>query len=408
MIPQSALKKARASRPDRPCLWYKPLSWRQAAALALVLWLSVEPAMIASADAPGSSDATKRSINLEALSRLKGVDLEANPSVKAVVMKLLDQLRGTPQFVEIVRDFNIRGQTQALLESAASDPEGATGVEAMRLVLKNGELSALNAALEGTNAVKLAEALGNTGEKEMVPLLDPLVADKARALPLRQQAVRALAKVRDGAAVLLELARAQRLPQDLQLTAAAELNSVRWEDLKTQAAQSLPLPKSRNTAPLPPISELVQLKGEPLKGAEVFRRETVGCFKCHQVNGEGIDFGPNLSEIGTKLAKSAIYESILDPSAGIAFGYEAWDLELKNGDDAVGLIVSETTDELALKAVGGIVTRYKKSDLARRTKQKLSIMPAGLGQTMSRSDLVDLVEYLSSLKKAAAPAASAK
>ena len=46
-------------------------------------------------------------------------------------------------------------------------------------------------------------------------------------------------------------------------------------------------------------------------------------------------------------------------------------------------------------------SRYKKSEIDRRTKQKLSIMPAGLEQTMSTEDLVDLVEYLSSLKKRA-------
>ncbi len=73
---------------------------------------------------------------------------------------------------------------------------------------------------------------------------------------------------------------------------------------------------------------------------------------------------------------------------------------MKNGDEAYGLIASETADELAIKAVGGIVTRYKKSDIAKRAQQKLSIMPAGLQQTMSVQELVDLVEYLSSLKKA--------
>ena len=43
----------------------------------------------------------------------------------------------------------------------------------------------------------------------------------------------------------------------------------------------------------------------------------MGCSKCHQINGTGTDFGPNLSEIGAKLAKKALYETILDPSAGI-------------------------------------------------------------------------------------------
>ena len=64
------------------------------------------------------------------------------------------------------------------------------------------------------------------------------------------------------------------------------------------------------------------------------------------------------------------------------------------------MIVSETADEITVKAPSGFVARYKKSDIAKREQQKLSIMPAGLEQTMSTQDLVDLVEYLSSLKTA--------
>jgi putative heme-binding domain-containing protein len=163
-------------------------------------------------------------------------------------------------------------------------------------------------------------------------------------------------------------------------------------------AELLPLPLGKNSMQLPSISELAQMKGDAAKGAEVFRLEIVGCNKCHQVNGQGTDFGPDLSEIGGKLGKDALYESILDPSAGISFGYETWQLELKNGDEAFGLIVSETADEVALKVAGGIVTRYPKSEIIKRQKQTLSIMPAGLQQTMTKEELVDLVEYLVSLK----------
>ena len=73
---------------------------------------------------------------------------------------------------------------------------------------------------------------------------------------------------------------------------------------------------------------------------------------------------------------------------------------MKSGDEAYGLVVSDTAEELAVKTQAGIVTRYKKSDIVKRAQQKLSIMPAGLQQTMSAEDLADLVEYLSSLKKA--------
>lgn len=371
----------------------------QAASLLTSVVLFASAGVSAGAEAPGANDATS-SINLEALTRLKDIDLEANPSVKAVVLKVLEQMRGKPEFVEIVRDFKITGQDPALLEIAAKDPNSQAGVEAMRLVLQDNQPVRLKEALAGTNALGLVQALGNTQEKAIVPLLQPLVVDAGRDAAVRREAVRALAKVRDGVTALLDLARNQKLPDELSLTASSELNSVHWDDLRGQAARILPMQQGQDARPLPPMAELVKMAGSVSNGAAVFRRELVGCSKCHQINGAGIDFGPNLSEIGTKLAKEAIYESILDPSAGIAFGYEAWQLELKNGDDAYGLIVSETADELALKAVGGVVTRYKKSAIATRTRQKLSIMPAGLAKTMSVQELVDLVEYLSSLKKA--------
>jgi putative heme-binding domain-containing protein len=337
---------------------------------------------------------------IEALTRLGPEKVEASPKLKEALGKVLEATQGTPRFVELVRDFHLKDQDPALLEIAVLNPNNSTGVEAARLILASRNSGLLKASLAGTNAVKVAEALGNTADKQIVPLLEPIVADTTRNFALRKQAVRALAQVQEGAASLLKLAKEQKLADDVKLVAGTELKNVRWANIKSEAAQVLPPPQGRNAQPLPPISELIRRQGDAKRGAEVFRREAVGCINCHQVNGVGVDFGPSLSEIGTKLGKDALYEAILDPSAGISFGFEAWQIELKSGDEAYGLIVSDTTDEIAVKSQGGIVTRYKRSEVSKREQQKLSIMPAGLQQTMSTEDLIDLVEYLSSLKKA--------
>ncbi len=52
-----------------------------------------------------------------------------------------------------------------------------------------------------------------------------------------------------------------------------------------------------------------------------------------------------------------------------------------------------------MKGVNGVVAKYKKSEIATRTQQKTSAMPSGLQQALSTQDLVDLVEYLSQLRK---------
>jgi len=349
-----------------------------------------------------SEDQQKINLAVEALTRLESGSLEEKSSVKATVNRVLDKTRGTPGFVRLVQHFKLTNQTAGLLEVAINHPKDESGVEAMRLVLACQDFAPVKEALQTTNlanVVPLVEVLGNAREKQAVPLVEPLGTDETSNTEVRRAAVRALAQTQDGAASLLALARQGMLPGNLQFIAASELNGARWPDIKAEAAKLLPLPAGQNSEPLPPLTELVKMKGEAAKGAEVFRRETTGCIKCHQVRGEGRDLGPDLSEIGTKLSKEALYESILDPSAGISFGFEAWQVQLKSGDEAYGLIQSETADEVAVKALGGIVTRYKKSEIERREQLKLSIMPAGLQQAMTVQELVDLVEYLASLKK---------
>lgn len=356
-----------------------------------------------SVKAADPSEAERTALAVEALSRLQGVDIEKNPQLKAAVLKVLERTRGTPNFAKLVQQFKLKEQEPGLLEVAVRNSSNETGVEAMRLLLAGNNDALLQKSLAGTNAedaVRIVEAIGNAGEKDASRrLLLPLLENPKKEPALRKQAVRSLALSAEGAQAILALAKADKLPDDLKLTASSELNRARWPEIRNEAAKVLALPQGRNAEPLPSLAELVKMKGDPANGAKVFSSANVGCNTCHQVKGQGVDFGPNLSEIGSKLGKDALFESILEPSSGISFGYEAWQLDLKSGDEAFGLLASETADEIALKAVGGIVTRYKKSDVVHRTQMKLSVMPSGLQQNMTTQELVDLVEYLYSLKK---------
>ncbi|MGK0199163.1 MAG: putative heme-binding domain-containing protein, partial [Yoonia sp.] len=105
-----------------------------------------------------------------------------------------------------------------------------------------------------------------------------------------------------------------------------------------------------------------------------------------------------LSEVGSKLTREALYESILAPNAGILMGYESWTVETKSGDEYYGLLVSETKELVSIKTVGGIVNQVKRAEILTQRKSKLSTMPNGLQQMMSEQDLVDLVEYLARLR----------
>ena len=341
----------------------------------------------------------KTAVQIEALNRLKGADLEGNAALKAAVLRILEKTRGTPQFVEIVRDFNLKGHGSALLEYAIKYPGETSGIEAFRLALAEETLS-ISSLLDSTNAVAVVKLIANTQDKDLQQHLRSLAQDSAKTLAARQAAVQMLARNEQGAAFLLELARNEKLPSDLKLTASSELNLAPWPEIKKSALEILPLPQTKTAEPLPPISELVKRTGNPVRGREVFESQTAACSACHVVNGIGTDVGPQLSEIGTKLGKEALYQSILDPSSGISFGFEAYSIQLKNDDELFGIITSETADELTVKTQTGVLNKVKKSEIARRQKLATSLMPIGLQLTMNTQELVDLVEFLASLKKA--------
>ena len=350
-----------------------------------------------------AQEVDRTDIAVEALTRLQNVDLTQNPKLKEAVLKVLERTGGTPNFVKLVRQFRLTDQGPGLLEVLSRNPRSEAGLDAARLLLAQKQTGLLQGALHGADsklALALTEVLGNTSEKEVLPLLSPILLEAGGDQELKKQAVRALAKTPEGASQLLQLAMENKLADNLRGTAGAELNRARWPEIKAEAERLLPQPQGRDAQPLPSVSELSRRTGDPLNGARIFSNAAVACSTCHRVKGQGVDFGPNLSEVGTKLGKEALYESILDPSAGISFGYEAVQLQLKSGDEAYGLKASETSEEIAIKAVGGLVTRYQKSDIQRQEQLKLSIMPAGLQQTMTVQDLVDLVDYLSSLRKA--------
>jgi cytochrome c553 len=71
--------------------------------------------------------------------------------------------------------------------------------------------------------------------------------------------------------------------------------------------------------------------GDPKRGKALFLSAAARCTACHKVQGQGGDFGPDLSHIGGKLDRNHLIESILDPSAEIFQGNHATIIETKTG-----------------------------------------------------------------------------
>ena len=143
------------------------------------------------------------------------------------------------------------------------------------------------------------------------------------------------------------------------------------------------------------MSELVEADGDVGLGKEAF---AIYCNNCHQIQGEGVNYGPDLSEIGSKLAKNALYSAIIFPSAGINFGYEGMEIATSDGGEYVGFIESETEDVVTLRMLGGISKTIPQYVIETRIEMDNSLMLENLHVAMGKETLVDLVEYLTTLK----------
>jgi putative membrane-bound dehydrogenase-like protein len=70
-------------------------------------------------------------------------------------------------------------------------------------------------------------------------------------------------------------------------------------------------------------NEVKLVAGDAKRGAELFHTSPVAaCASCHTVNGKGGDVGPILDGIAVRATKEYIVESLMDPNAKLAKGFE--------------------------------------------------------------------------------------
>jgi putative membrane-bound dehydrogenase-like protein len=333
----------------------------------------------------------------EALIRLKG---SKEPSVAEALNRTLDKAKGTAQFVELVRDFGASGRGAALLDTAIQLGNNPAANDAIKLVMTDADAAKIvSGALAGDKAPAVVNLLATSGNKRALELVTALVSDANASLETRRAAVAALGRTQQGAQALISLAKNAKLDDALKPSAGTALRAVQYASLKSDIDQLFPAPAALGGKPLPAIAELVKMKGDIAKGKAVAERAESSCVICHRFGNSGVDFGPALTEIGGKLPKEALYDSIINPNAGVSMGFETVQLSLKDGGAGMGILRSETGDEVVLVLPGGATQKFARNAIAKREKLTTSLMPSGLNQALTQEDLVNLVEYLASLKK---------
>ncbi|MDA1213263.1 MAG: c-type cytochrome, partial [Planctomycetota bacterium] len=343
-------------------------------------------------------------ISSEALARVPGFDISTKPDFAPALDRVLDQLIATPQFISLVEKFKVRDRYSQLLGLAQAHPDDTFGVEAIRALLNLDQPELIKQALAATyekepeRPLYTARVLGNATDNRANKLLLPVIADANYSTELRREAVRSLGKTKPGAEQLLKLVRADDWDDQLGGAAGAALHAASWPEIRDEGIKLFPLPPTRNNEPLPTIDELLKRNGDVQEGKVSFNTVAT-CSKCHVVNNIGKEVGPNLTEIGSKLSKQAMWESILFPSAGISHNYETYSVVLNDGNVINGIMISQTPEAVSIRTIEAITHNIKVSDIDEIIKQKISLMPADIQKVLTVDELVNVVEYMMTLTK---------
>jgi len=161
------------------------------------------------------------------------------------------------------------------------------------------------------------------------------------------------------------------------------------------AFKQRPFVKKYTVDELVPIVEKGLTKRDFDKGRNLFGEAK--CFACHRFNNEGGGMGPDLTIVSGRFGARDLLESIVEPSKVISDQYAAVVVEKTDGKQVVGRIVNLAGDGIIINTDmldPNKLTNVNRNQIESMGTSKISMMPEGLIDTLSRDEILDLVAYL--------------
>lgn len=324
------------------------------------------------------------------------------------------------------------------LDQRQTTGTGAPAPEQLALAVRRKDARALREALAFIatenvpvrDRVAVIEALGESQQQTAVPaLLESLARSREQAV--RQAALRVLGSFESDDIAEEILARWSHLDLPLKRSALALLSSRKsWAlrfvraagasgtiskaDVPDEVVLRLRLfgdkelselcdryfgkPSSASTAEkqkrIESVTTLVRTspKGNARSGKNIF---STRCAACHTLFGEGANTAPDLTGAERTNLPSMLL-GIIDPSVAIREGFTLFELQTKDGRNLVGFITDREASRITLRDLSGQLVTVSAGQVAKERAIPTSIMPEGLLDTLTDSEVVDLLTYLMS------------
>jgi putative heme-binding domain-containing protein len=152
-------------------------------------------------------------------------------------------------------------------------------------------------------------------------------------------------------------------------------------------SESLPASKQTEVA-----RARTDVKGHWLRGRRVFFSDA-GCATCHTIRGEGMAFGPDLSNLIHR-DRESVLQDIQQPSATINPDHAGSLVNLADGVSLAGLVRTVDATKLALALPAGVHLDFPRAEVAGIEPLKTSLMPNGLTENLDGRQVEDLLTFL--------------
>ncbi len=166
-------------------------------------------------------------------------------------------------------------------------------------------------------------------------------------------------------------------------------------ELEERGILQKPVPLAEITVPAKPltakftIADVVALKGDASRGKPAAGR----CVMCHQINGNGPDYGPDLKGFGSRQPVEVIAKAMIDPSADISHGFDGTTIRLKDGKTIQGRVIADG-NPVVIRSTGGFTQKVPKNQIAERKNLDQSLMLSADQLGMTALDVADVIEWM--------------
>jgi putative membrane-bound dehydrogenase-like protein len=405
-----ALKKeGEAALPAVEALLKNDNPYIQARAIFLLPHLGPKGIAATEKIATGDNDAMQRIAAFRALRRTDQAlpDLASDPS-PAVRREVALSCRNLPleesrdQLVKVAGQFD--GNDRTYLEAFGT---GASGKEA-------GTYEAVKAAMGNDDPLKWSDAFAWIAwrlhpQQSIADLLARALSDQLSESD-RKLAMTAIAfnDSREAADAMQEIAAQEKSP--LKSTAMwwllnrsgnlwvnhdlmPKLKSRGIYDPDTIVLQEIVAPDPKGIPQtLPEVAEIAKLQGDASKGKTTAQR----CIMCHQIESSGIEYGPTLTGFGKTQTREVLIDAIVNPSSGIAHGYDGTEIKTKDGKVIHGLLI-KNSNPFIIQSTGGVTQIVPAKQIASRKNLDRSLMLSAEQLGLTAQDVADIVAYLKTI-----------